>query len=351
MGGTMLAARLHAPGDLRLEEVPIPEPEAGEVLVRVGACGICASDVPRVLQTGTYRFPLIPGHEFAGTVAALGSGVTDWQAGDRVAVYPLLPCRECHECRAGRYELCDNYDYLGSRRDGAFAEYVVAPAGNLVRVPDGVPLADAATTEPVAVALHALRRYGVQVPETVAVWGAGLIGTVVAQWARALGAKRVWLVDVIRERLHLARGVVEAELVDGSQTDAVEALRAQTEGRGPELVIEAAGAPPATRQALAAAAKAGCVVLLGNPSADVAVPRAEVSSILRRQLTIRGSWNSSFWPEEANEWREALEALAAGRIRVAPLITHRLPLTQAPDAFRMMAERREFFSKVMLVWD
>jgi len=351
MPRTMLAARLHAPGDLRLEEVPVPEPGPGEVLVRVGACGICASDVPRVLQTGTYRSPLTPGHEFAGTVAALGPGVTAWQLGDQVAVYPLLPCRRCPECRAERYELCDDYDYLGSRRDGAFAAYVAAPAANLVRVPEGVPLSDAATTEPVAVALHALHRYGTQAPETVAVWGAGLIGTVAAQWARALGAARVWLVDILPERLEAARAVLEAELVDGSKREAVEVLRQQTGGRGPELVVEAAGAPAATRQALAAAAKSGHVVLLGNPSAEVTVPRPELSSVLRKQLTIHGSWNSAFWPDEANEWRIALDAMAAGRIRVAPLITHRLPLAQAVEALRMMGDRSEFFSKVMFVLD
>ncbi|MGQ9589361.1 MAG: alcohol dehydrogenase catalytic domain-containing protein, partial [Planctomycetota bacterium] len=136
--GSMDALVLHAVGDLRLERVARPAPRAGEALVRVAFCGVCGSDIPRIYEKGTYSFPLIPGHEFAGTVEAAGEGVGGFRPGDRVAVFPLVWCGHCAACERGRYAQCADYDYLGSRSDGAFAEYVVAPARNLVRVPDGL---------------------------------------------------------------------------------------------------------------------------------------------------------------------------------------------------------------------
>ncbi|MDW8322262.1 MAG: alcohol dehydrogenase catalytic domain-containing protein, partial [Armatimonadota bacterium] len=144
----MKALVLHAVGNLRYEEVPLPEPGAGEVLVRVAYCGVCGSDIPRIFSKGTYRYPLIPGHEFAGVVERCGEGVSAFAPGDRVAVFPLVWCGRCAACEKGRYVQCEQYDYLGSRRDGAFADYVVAPARNLLRVPEGVSLQDAAMTEP-----------------------------------------------------------------------------------------------------------------------------------------------------------------------------------------------------------
>ena len=350
---TMTAAVLHGIDDLRIERVPIPEPGAGQVLIRVAACGVCGSDVPRVKEKGTYSFPLIPGHEFAGTVAGLGEGVEGWQEGDRVAVFPLLPCFSCPSCRARVYECCDDYGYLGSRSDGAFAEYVVAPAWNLVAAPEGVPLECAVMTEPAAVARHALGRFDLPAGATVAIFGAGPIGVILAQWATALGASRVWLTDVIAEKLAVAEEITAARCINAAENDPVQAILDETDGLGVDLAIEAAGVPITARQALQVTTKQGGVVFMGNPSADLTVPQDEVSQVLRKQLTIKGTWNSSFrgpTPHgEQDDWRDALAAMADGRLNLAPLITHRFALPQAPQAFDMMARREEFFNKVMFV--
>ena len=153
---SMQALVLHGVGDLRLEAVPRPDPEPGSrgVLVRIGSCGVCGSDIPRIFSKGTYSFPTVCGHEFAGTVEAVAAGIDTVAPGDRVAVFPLLWCGECGPCREEKYAQCVDYDYLGSRCDGAFAEYVTAPPANLVPVPDGVSLEEAAMTEPAAVALQ-----------------------------------------------------------------------------------------------------------------------------------------------------------------------------------------------------
>ncbi len=156
----MQALVLHKVGDARYETVPRPTAGPGEVLVRVGFCGVCGSDIPRTFVKGTYHFPTICGHEFAGTVESCGAEVADYRPGDRVVVFPLLWCGRCTACERGNYVQCADYDYYGSRRDGAFAEYVAVPPRNLLRVPEGVSMEAASMTEPAAVALHALKRAG-----------------------------------------------------------------------------------------------------------------------------------------------------------------------------------------------
>ena len=347
---TMDALVLHAVGDVRYEVVARPEPGPGEVLVQIGYCGVCGSDIPRVFVKGTYHFPTICGHEFAGTVAEVGAGVDDFRHGDHVAVFPLLWCGKCEPCEKGQYVQCVDYDYLGSRSDGGFAEYVVAPRQNLVRVPDGVSLEEAAMTEPAAVALHALRRAGgCSVGDTVAVFGVGPIGLMVAQWARAMGANRIILCDIVPEKLALAGGLGFTHMVNGRLTDPVGAIESMTDGAGAHLCVEAAGVPQTTSQALQAVRRGGRMVLLGNPSADVTLPAALLSQAMRREVTIFGTWNSEYSASGGDDdWRAALDAMASKMLDLLPLITHRVPLSNGAYALRMMRDGSEFCSKILI---
>ncbi|MCL1897126.1 MAG: alcohol dehydrogenase catalytic domain-containing protein, partial [Clostridiales bacterium] len=199
----MKALNLYDIGDLRYEEAPMPEPEADEVLLKVLAAGICGSDVPRVFSTGTYYFPTIPGHEFAGEIVAAGTDVSRSLIGKRAAVFPLLPCFACDACKGENYASCQNYDYYGSRRDGAFAEYIAVKAWNLVLIPENVPTVWAAMTEPCAVAVHAVGEADVRKNDTVCIFGAGAIGLIIAQLARGMDA-RVILLDIDDEKLAFA---------------------------------------------------------------------------------------------------------------------------------------------------
>ena len=202
----MKAVVLHAVNDLRCEEVPTPALVPGHVKVKIGFCGVCGSDIPRIYKKGTYHFPTICGHEFSGTVTEVAPDVEGYQAGDRVVVFPLLWCGKCPACAEGKYVQCDDYDYFGSRRDGGFAEYLVAPVRNLLKVPASVSLDEAAMTEPVAVARHAMRRVGHDLAgRTVAIYGAGPIGLMVAQWARTMGAASITLSDLLPQKLEMAR--------------------------------------------------------------------------------------------------------------------------------------------------
>ena len=181
----MKAYRLHAVGDIRYEDVPVPECPPGWCLVQVKASGICSSDIPRIFRKGTYHFPTIPGHEFAGIVAKAADGAPP--VGKKVGVFPLIPCRRCAYCRQGQYELCTDYDYIGSRRDGGFAEYAAVPAWNLIELEDGVDPAEAAMMEPLAVSLHAVKRMDIRPGCDAGIIGTGMIAFAAAQWALQRG--------------------------------------------------------------------------------------------------------------------------------------------------------------------
>jgi L-iditol 2-dehydrogenase len=245
---------------------------------------------------------------------------------------------------------CSSYDYLGSRRNGAFAEYVAVPRQNLIRLPDSVSLEEAALTEPAAVALHALRRAGGSlIGETVAIFGAGPIGLMVAQWARAMGAADVALFDVVPRKIELSRQLGFESVFDGRTVDPEKAIAGLKHGQGANVSIEAAGVPETMRQALAVTRRGGRVVLLGNPAKDVSLPLGLISQVMRREITIHGTWNSEYsFAGEGDDWHTALDAMAKGTLRVKPLITHRVALARAFDALRMMRDQTEFFAKVVI---
>lgn len=343
----MKACVLHAVGDLRLEDVPTPMPQKGEVLVRVAACGVCGSDIPRVFVKGTYSFPTIPGHEFSGVVEVTGPGVDPEWKGKRVAVFPLVPCRRCASCEIGAFAQCEEYDYLGSRCDGAFAEYVTAPVDNLLELPRDVSLEEAAMAEPAAVAAHALRRAGVDIGDQVLIFGAGPIGLMLGKWAKLWGAEKVLMVDIDIAKLRFARAQGFLHLFDGKGN--VEEWVKKKTGRGADVVIEGSGSTAAFEQCMGAARAFGAVVLMGNPAGPMTLPQDAYWAILRKELRVLGTWNSSFAALPRNEWRLALDFMASGKLNVTPLITHRTRLEGLNGKLGMMRDRSEFFNKVMVI--
>lgn len=349
MKEAMKAAVLHKIGDLRVEEVNIPEIGDDDVLVKVKASGICGSDVVRVMVHGTYKFPLIPGHEFAGEIVKKGKNVHNLKDGEKVTAVPLIPCHNCKFCHIGEYAQCISYDYLGSRSDGGFAQYVRVPASNIVPVPEKVDYESAAFAEPVAVALHGTRRAGIQIGDVIAIWGAGPIGIILAQWARILGAERVFLVDIVEEKLKVAQDYGFADCINAKNEDPVKKIRENTDG-GVDLSIEAAGSPKTFVQSVEVSKAFGRVVFLGNVQGDVTFPQDVVSNILRKQVTIYGTWNSNFAPALKDDWRLTLHFMATGLLNVLPLITHRFKIEQANEAFELMWKKKEFFNKVMFLF-
>jgi len=346
----MSALVLHAVGDARVEQIPKPVAAPGEVLVRVGFCGVCGSDIPRTFVKGTYHFPTVCGHEFAGTVEAIGEGAEGYAPGDRVVVFPLLWCGKCASCELGNYVQCSDYDYYGSRRDGGFAEYVSVPPKNLVPVPENVSMEAASMTEPAAVALHALKRAGGSfVGQKVVIFGAGPIGLMAAQWARIMGADDVILFDLIPEKLHQAKKLGFELALNAASCDPVEKIMELTGGYGAEVCVEGAGVPITLTQAVAAARVGGTVIILGNPSADVTLPAGLISHAMRAELDILGTWNSAFSAAGNNDdWRAVLSSASSGKLDLDSLVTHRVSLDESFDALVMMRDQSEFFAKVLV---
>ncbi len=345
----MDAIVLHGVSDLRYEQVPVPQVEPGKVRVHIGFCGVCGSDIPRCFVKGTYSFPTICGHEFAGTIEATGEGVEDFQVGDRVAVFPLLWNDDHPACEEGKYAQSDGYDYLGSRCDGAFTEYVNAPTRNLIRVPDSVSLEEASMTEPAAVALHAARRANVRLGDTVVVFGLGPIGLMVAQWLKAMGAGTIILFDLLPQKLAIAKEMGFEHAYNSREVDAQEKILELTGGRGVHVAIEAAGVPPTMIAALEATRRGGRVVMLGNPSGDVTLPAPLISQLMRREVSILGTWNSDYSVYgDDDDWRTTIDAMAQGTLNLKPLITHQIPLSEGVKALEMMRDQSEFFAKVLI---
>ncbi len=344
----MKACVLKAVGNLVYEEAPTPSPKAGEVLLKIKASGICGSDISRIFVKGTYSFPTIPGHEFAGQVVELGEGVDDRFLGRKASVFPLLPCFRCDMCEVGEYASCRHYNYFGSRCDGGFAEYIAVPVWNLVFCDKDLLYEEMAMAEPAAVSLHALSRAGVELGDSVAIFGAGAIGLMLAEFARAWGADKIFLLDIDQEKIDFAKSVGFAFAMNNSLPDWKKGLLDATEGRGVDIAVEGAGVAPALAGCLQVAKPQGKVVLMGNPLGDMPLSQHDYWEILRKQLAVLGTWNSSY-TQKKNDWKIALETMAGGKMDVKKFITHRVDLSEASRVLEMIKNKTEFSNRVMFV--
>jgi L-iditol 2-dehydrogenase len=326
--GDMRVSVLRGAGDVVVEQRPVPRPGRGEVLVRVTAVGVCGSDVHYYEhgRIGPYRVdhPLVLGHEACGTVASAGPDVSSLAPGQRVSLEPGVPCRSCGECLAGRYNLCPDVQFFATPpHDGTFQEYVVVPAAFAHPIPDTISDDAGALLEPLSVGIWACRRGQVTAGSRVLVTGAGPIGLVCAQAARAFGATQVWVSDVNPHRLALAERL-GAEPVD------VAARPIGEHGLEPEVLLECSGNPRATREAILTLARAGRAVLVGMGGDELTIPLPYVQD---RELVLMGAFRY------ANTWPVAIALVASGRVDLDSLVTDHFGLDEVEQALR--AARRE----------
>lgn len=336
----MRAIVLHSPGDIRLETRPDPVAEPGHVVVRVASVGVCGSDLPRMLVKGAWKMPLITGHEFSGRITALGAGVTGWEKGELVAVAPLLPCRRCSQCATGNFSRCEDYDYFGSRRDGAYAEFVAVPVGNLIKAPQHVDPRAIAMTDPASIALHAIwKAGGMTVGQVGAVMGCGPIGLFAIQWMRLMGAGEVIAVDVSEEKLALAREAGATTCVLSGDLSGVKSRAA--------VVIEAVGIDATINGAVLLAGPGGHVAFIGIPVPDVRLDNKTFQHLLRQEISLHGSWNSFGAPFPGPQWTTTLEKFGSGELKWEFMISHDLDLAELPGIFDRFAAKDIHFSKVL----
>lgn len=318
----MRAAVLARQGEMTLETLPLPTLDPDQVLVQVAAVGVCGSDVHYYDhgRIGPYvvDHPLVLGHELSGRIVAVGSSVDPERVGRRVAVEPQRPCRKCPQCRAGRYNLCPDIEFYATPPvDGAFAEYVAIQDDFAFDIPDTLSDEAAALIEPLSVGLWACERAGIRPGSRVLIAGAGPIGVITAQAARAFGAAEVYITDVAEDRLAFA--------LEHGATHALNAMTESAEGLDVDAFIDASGAAPAVRAGIRAVAPAGKVILVGLGADDVELP---VSFIQNREIWLSGVFRYT------NTWPLAIQLLADGKVDLDVLVTGRFALAQAEEALK-----------------
>ena len=346
----MLAARLHGPSDLRVEEIAHPgSPGPGQVLLRVKTTGICGSDLhsyhdARIGDTPVVR-PLVLGHEFSATVEALGDGALNGSfepliTGQRVAVDPAQPCGRCEMCEQGNPNLCWRLHFCGNYPDGgSFCQWLFMPARSCFPVPQAFDDVEAALLEPLGVAIHAVDLARIRVGDSVAILGAGPIGLLLLQVARLAGAVRVFMIDPLPWRLDRARAW-GAVTVQEPGAEAVAQVHQETNGRGVDVAIEAAWADETVGQAVEMARLGGRVVLVGIPGDDRLTLKH--STARRKGLTIRLSRRMK------HVYPRAIQLVQGRQVDLRSLVSHEFPLEQAAEAFRLNAAYAERVLKVMI---
>jgi L-iditol 2-dehydrogenase len=330
---------------LELQDMPEPVLGPDDIQVQVAACGICGSDVHGYDGSSGRRIPpIVMGHEAAGIIAAVGPAVSRFAKGDRVTFDSTVYCGVCEFCSKGEINLCDNRQVVGVscrefRRHGAFAEYVTVPERILYPLPPALSFAEAAMLEAVAVALHAVHVSEMKGGETALVIGAGMIGLLLLQTARAAGCSRVFVADIDATRLKLAADLGAEQTLQLSGAELLDEILRLTGGHGVDVVFEAVGRNETVGSAIDCVRKGGTVTLVGNITPEVSI---HLQRVVSRQIRLQGSCASS------GEYPEAMQLIAEGKIKVRPLITIVAPLTDGPEWFRRLYAREPNLMKIIL---
>ncbi len=323
----MRAAIWEEPGRLQIGTRPDPSPGPGELVVQVGACGLCGTDLH--IADGDFPpapYPLVPGHEFAGTVVAVGDGVDGLTEGALVAADPSLFCGRCEFCRIGRGNLCANWGAIGDTVDGAFAEFVRVPVANAYALPEGMGVREGALVEPVSCAVRGMHRLDLQPGESVLIVGGGTMGLLLLQLVRHGGAGRVAVVDRIPDKLGLARRLGADETAgDVAELDGVEGPG------GFDVAIDATGAPPAIEAAFGALRRGGRLLVFGVAPSEATVALSPFR-IYNDEITVLGSM------AVLNSFGPALDVMRAGAIDADAMLTHAFALDGFADALRTVRE-------------
>jgi 2-desacetyl-2-hydroxyethyl bacteriochlorophyllide A dehydrogenase len=329
MANTMTAVRLHAPGDLRLDEVPVPEPRSGEVLVKVWRSGICGTDLH--IAKGTFPAPNLPltlGHEFSGVVASVGPDTDLAPVGSHVVVDINIACGHCYFCRRGQKLFCPTVSQLGVHSPGGLAEYVVVPAGNVYVLPDTLSLDAAAYVEPLACAIRGQDRVGIQTGERVLIIGGGPMGLAHIALAKLRGASKVIVSEPDAGRRKLAERMGADELLNPFDADFADSVAEMTDGVGPDVVIEAVGSIPTYEAAVSIVRRGGRLLAYGAAPQNAAMALRPFD-VYSKELTIVGSYAGTY-----DTWPRAIELLAAGRFDPSLIVDSVRPLDEAIEAIR-----------------
>ncbi len=335
----MIAVQITRPGEVKVVNRSLEPVGKGQARVRLEAGGVCGSDLAAYAGTSPMvRYPRVIGHELVGVVTMSGDeGAVP--VGARVVVEPMLACGRCYACSIGRYNCCEELRVMGVHEDGGFASEFTVPLQNLHRVPDGMPVDAAVLVEPLTIGLQALYRGRIDHGERVVIFGAGTIGLLILQAAVNYFGAEAAVVDIRGDRLEIAERLGAFLTINSAQQDVVEQIRSWSKGQFAPLVIEVTGHPACNEQAIKTASYAGRVVLVGWNSKPIVVDTIQA---MRKELDILGSRNSRCM------FPEAIEVLASGHIDYQEMITHRLRLTEAEQAFALLQDDAVNTLKIVL---
>lgn len=336
----MKQAELYAPEQIRLITASRPEPEPDEILIAVARVGVCGSDLHAYHGRHPYiQLPVVPGHEFAGTIVEVGADVHDFSPGLRVTVEPSLACGVCYNCTHGRYNICESLKVIGCQTSGAMAHYVSVPAGKAIRLPDDMSWDQAVFVEPLAVAVHAVRVAQLQPRSKVFIFGAGTIGLMTMQAAKAFGAEEIMVSDPIRERRELALALGATHTVDPGSADLDRTIEEAFGPHRADVVIECVGVAATVRDAIRIARKGTRIVVAGVFEEEIPV---NLGLVQDRELELVGTLMYHH-----DDFPSALRLIHTGQVRIDPFITHRYPLEQTARAFAT-ADSRQGALKVLI---
>lgn len=339
----MKAIRINTPLDLEICELPKPEQLADdEVLIQVKAAGICGTDVHIYHGTRpTTEYPKVIGHEFAGEIVKVGDKVVDLQVGDHVAVDPVLSCGSCYACSIGRHNICSSVQCLGVHLDGGFAEYSVQPQQNVYKFSQDLSWEELATAEPFSIAAEINWRAQITEDDTVLIYGSGTIGLATLQVAKQLGA-RCMVVDILAPRLELAKKMGADRVINSTQESVAEIVQQETQGTGPQVVIDAVGNPKILEEAVKLACPAGRVMVIGFTKDPSALCQFDITT---KELDIRGSRLNAHKFPEVVQWFNKRE------VQPGLLVTHTFHFTEAKQAMQLIEEHPEDVCKVLLTFE
>ncbi len=337
----MKAAVLEKVGKLTVKDIPGPELEPDELLVKVDTCGICGTDVKLYEGKYTAKVPVVLGHEYAGEVVEVGKEVMNIKMGDKVVSDPNESCGACYWCRSARPCFCNSLAAYGVLRDGGFAEYTKLGEKGAYKIPEKLNYESASFAEPVSCAIHGVDRIGYKPADNVLIIGGGSMGQVHLQLALNSGVNQVVLVEVEEDRINMAKRFGATHVINPKDVNLKEAVLNLTDGLGPDVVVEVVGHTSTISQAIDVAGKTAKVLIFGF------APEGEKAAfipfdVLSKELTIMGSWVNPY------TFSRALDILASGRVDVKPLISKRLPLDNIMDGFTLMAEKPKGFMKALV---
>ena len=337
----MKAVILKSNKNLIIQEKNIGSLDDDHCRVKIINAGICSSDIQRSYNHGAYFYPLIMGHELAGEIVEVGNSVEKYKKGDRIAIFPLLPCFKCEPCANENYAQCHNYSYYGSRRDGGFAEYLDVNKWNIVSLPDNIALKDAAAIEPLCVIIHALRVAELLDSEntnsnTIVIIGAGFLGLLMTMTLnKYLPNANITVIDRNKFKLDIAAKFAQRTVLLKSNKEWDKFIKKNAF----KSVIEATGNPDAFIRSIEIVKHSGNLLWMGNITSELMLSKSIVSSILRKEITIKGTWNSVYKPKKPDDWKQAIQFIADG-LQPSELITHFVTLDEIPDILEKLYQHK-----------